>query len=191
MVPKVIGIAGRAKAGKDVCADYLCREFGYRKVSVAGPIRDEYEEFITAALWNEAKHRDYPDSFRLVVQAYRTAVWNKPTSPEMRVALQWYGTDYRREQNAEYWNSALLAEISAGDQVVISDVRDPTEVRAIHSVGGEVWFIEGRATSLSPVGIPQHRTETALLSVDCDRIVANTGTIEQLYAKLDFIVRFC
>lgn len=51
--------------------------------------------------------------------------------------LQWWGTDYRRAQNPNYWTEKLFASISSNvDVALVTDVRFPNEALGIKQRGG-------------------------------------------------------
>ena len=43
-LPKVIGIAGRKYNGKDTIGDYLVKNYGYKKIAYADPIKEICKE---------------------------------------------------------------------------------------------------------------------------------------------------
>src|SRR5262249_21718742 len=60
----VIGICGRAGAGKDTAADVLVKEFGFVKVSLADPLKRICREvfaFTEEQLWGPSECRNEPD----------------------------------------------------------------------------------------------------------------------------------
>jgi hypothetical protein len=188
MVSKVLGLAGPSGSGKDEVADAAAR-FGYQKWKVADQIRVEFAEFLEFALRQAAHIEGLPDHFEDVVAAYKAAIWNKPTSPEARVGLQWWGTDLRRADDPDYWTRDMAKILSTGEQFVVSDVRIPLERDIIRSIGGEVWWID--RPGLQTVGLVGHATENSLGPEDCDRVLKNDSTLEVLTQKVDFIFRFC
>jgi hypothetical protein len=188
MVAKILGIAGPSGCGKDEVADFAAN-FGYQKMKIADDIRDEFAAFLKLGL-EYAAFEDgcLPLHFDTVIDAYVKAIYDKPTSPESRVALQWWGTDYRRAEDPNYWTKNLKSKLQEG-QTVISDVRILLERDLIHSVGGEIWWIN--RTDLAPVGILGHATENSLTAADCDRIIDNNSTLVEFLGKIDFIFRNC
>ena len=190
MVTKKIGLAGKSGSGKDVVADYICEQYGYRKVAVADAIRDEVADFLFEIFDNtqDTHFQDGPhvDAIR---DAFMQMVYEKPTPHAMRILLQWWGTEYRRSQDSDYWVKQLVAKMPEEDFVVVSDVRLPIEMDAIHAAGGEVWFVE--RPGVDPVGIPNHLTEIGLDGATFDRKILNDKSLDELRAKVDFIFREC
>ena len=181
MVTKIIGLAGKSGSGKDVVADYIGERYGYRKIAVADAIRDEVADYLYETL---------PDDMPEHIKAQAVSgVYDKPTTQFFRVMLQWWGTEYRRSTDPDYWVNILKEKISKMDFVVVSDVRLPIEVDAIHEAGGEVWFVE--RPGVAPVGLPGHLTEVALDGVTFDRTITNDKSLADLRAKVDYVFQEC
>jgi hypothetical protein len=181
---RIIGLAGKSGSGKDVVADHIGEKYGYTKIAVADAIRDEVNAFLQLALGNYGAFMFGKNtSFSDVLEAFRTAVYAKPTTPEMRVILQWWGTEYRRSQNPDYWVDILQNKIMETDLAVVSDVRLPIEIDVIHQAGGEVWFVE--RPGIAAVGIPNHLTEIGLVGATFDRTIVNDKSLEDLRATID------
>jgi cytidylate kinase len=189
MVKKKIGLAGKSGSGKDVVADYICDRYGYKKIAVADGIRDEANAFVQFALGIEAAKQDLPKSFDVVLESFLQAIWAKPTPPEIRILLQWWGTEYRRSKDSLYWVKRLSERLDNDEQIVVSDVRTPDEIEAIRQAGGEVWFVE--RPGVGSVGIANHYTEVALEGAVFDRTILNDQTLEVLNQKIDFIFQEC
>jgi hypothetical protein len=187
MPNRIIGLSGRSGSGKDEVADHLVRRYGYRKIAIADPIREEASAFLRDALelgaWGmfDATTIPLPGHFSVVIDAFIKAIWDKPTSPEVRVFLQWFGT-YRRDQDPLYWIKLLTPRITNG-LIVISDVRLPLEIDKIREAGGEIWDVYRPGTP--SVGIANHDTEKYLDDIVGDKTIDNVSTLEDLFRKID------
>ena len=183
-------MAGKSGSGKDVAADHICDRYGYKKVAVADAIRDEVANFLYELIegTQDTHFQDGPH-VAPVRDAFTEMVYAKPTSHPIRVLLQWWGVEYRRSQDPDYWVKQLVAKMPEENFVVVSDVRLPIEMDAIHAAGGEVWFVE--RPGVDPVGIPGHLTEVGLEGATFDRIIKNDTTLDELRAKVDFIFHEC
>lgn len=115
--------------------------------------------------------------------------WINDNRKFLRSLLQYYGTEYRRSQDSDYWVKQLVAKMPEEDFVVVSDVRLPIEMDAIHAADGEVWFVE--RPGVDPVGIPNHLTEIGLDGATFDRKILNDESLEELRLKIDFIFKEC
>jgi hypothetical protein len=131
---------------------------------------------------------ELPGSFEVVLEAFEKAVYAKPTPPEIRVMLQWWGTEYRRSKDPDYWIKQLSNRLDNDFEIVISDVRLPDEMKTIRAHGGEVWLIE--RDGISHVGIAGHLTEHALEDVEFDRVIQNNGTLDDLENCIETLFRF-
>jgi deoxynucleotide monophosphate kinase-like protein len=180
---KKIGLAGKSGSGKDLIADYIEKQYGFQKIAVADGIREEINTYLQYTLAREAARQDFPPSFSLVLAAFKNAVWDKPTTPEIRIMLQWWGTEFRRSSDPDYWVKKLSVRLNNDDCIVISDVRTPDEMRVVRAAGGEVWFVE--RSGVDSVGIEDHYTEIALVGVEFDRRIKNDATVDHLKLQID------
>lgn len=164
----LIGVSGRAGAGKDLLASHLA-PFGYVRVAFADPLREmalaidplatygvHLAELVQAVGWDDAKK-----------------------DPEVRRFLQRLGTEgVRNFFGADTW--VRLAEERIADlgdvPVVITDVRYPNEVELVWRLGG-LWCHVNRPDA-APV--PGHVSENSVVPVDADVIVHNTAGPERL-----------
>jgi LmbE family N-acetylglucosaminyl deacetylase len=83
-------------------------------------------------------------------------------SGKQRLILQWWGTDYRRKQDPDYWVKKLMAKLDAWqpDAVLITDVRFPNEADAIKAAGGVL--VKVVRTSEPDFVVNEHPSESAL-----------------------------
>lgn len=87
--------------------------------------------------------------------------------------LQWWGTEFRRAQNQNYWVDKTFASIPKNaDVVLISDVRFPNEADAVKQWGGytvNVQRLRGDGQPYYSSDRPtDHPSETALDNYDWD-----------------------
>ncbi len=197
--PRIISLSGFAGSGKDTVADYLCQHHGYKRISFAAPLKDACaaifgwdREMLEGRTATAREAREVPDAW----WAERLGMpWFSP-----RFALQCLGTDVLRNNfHADIWLAALEHKIaSAGpeDRFVITDCRFQNEMECMRRMGAAIWWIWrgqkptwwGAAQRGEPIpGV--HISETlwvATLTMDkrCSEI-ANNGTLEELYSKID------
>ena len=183
MTIKKIGLAGKSGSGKDLVADYIGEQHSFKKIAVADAIRDEVADFFTTAFSILA----FLPGFQMVIDAFRRMVWEKPTHPAMRVLLQWWGTEYRRSQDPDYWTKKLASRLDNHDWIVVSDVRTPDEMDVIRKAGGEIWFVE--RPGVGSVGIKNHYTEVALEGASFDRTILNDGSIDELKHRVEWLFK--
>jgi hypothetical protein len=100
---------------------------------------------------------DGPAEFRTALPAWVKAEDGKP-----RTLLQWWGTNFRRAQDVNYWVRQLTARLEREqpDIALITDVRFPNEVDAIHAAGG--YVVKVTRTTAPDVIVPSHPSEDEL-----------------------------
>lgn len=88
--------------------------------------------------------------------------WVKAESGKPRTLLQWWGTDYRRAQDPNYWVTQLMDTLKREQPEValITDVRFPNEVDAIHALGG--YAVKVTRTTAPDVTVHAHVSENVL-----------------------------
>lgn len=88
--------------------------------------------------------------------------WVKDEIGKPRTLLQWWGTDYRRTQDANYWTDRLkdTLERDKPEMALVTDVRFPNEVDAIHALGG--YVVKVVRTTPPDVKVPAHPSENEL-----------------------------
>lgn len=160
----LVGIAGRAGAGKSTAASVLVKEFGFIEVALADPLKricKEVFDFSDEQLWGPSEKRNELD------ERYPLG-GNGVGFLSPRYALQTLGTEWGRGCYEDVWIDIAIRTaqkllggdigipeeydpkrglIYAGNYnppegVVISDIRFPNEVAAIKKAGGTIWLIE-------------------------------------------------
>lgn len=165
---KIIGLAGKAGSGKDHTYDYLKmvhldiigNPLVVIRVAYADGVREEIQD---------------------VLGVDSDILYQKPYPEEIRRLLQWWGTEYRRAQDADYWVKKGMAEaIRLADGptvhlVVITDVRFANEASAIQEAGGLVYEVvasdEVRRERLGGQLPPAHASEE--IDFQTDGVIAN------------------
>ncbi len=183
MKQTLVGFTGFAGAGKDYVADILIerieRHARVVKVPWAKGVRDE----ILAELGIQLP-RMAPD------------LYAKPTSPVVRRLLQWWGTEFRRAEDLNYWVRWGLkaAYLSKADVVMFTDTRFQNEVDAITTAGGMIVNVTAsEETRVDRIGItPMHASEELASYLHLDvRINNNYGTpnTNEAYVMIRDLVR--
>ena len=141
----VIGLSAKMGCGKSTLAKMLVKELDpifTRRVAFGDLLKRECSaHFGFPAEWcysQEGKEKEFVITDQWQFLHGDLPLCAKPTieGPVMTVreALQWYGTDYRRAQDPEYWTKAMRKELvlAAENQfkyVVVDDVRFPNEAQ--------------------------------------------------------------
>lgn len=216
----ILGLAGKAGAGKDTVANYLVKRYGFAKFSFSDAL---YQEVADAFMLpdmeilrnRESKEAPHPflklnrcqdPEFRqlvtqLVDQENERLGVDKFLYPDgqswsPRQILQWWGTDYRRAQNPNYW--VERAEIWLGrtclalpypehrpQYFVNTSVRFPNERYWIRSFpNGQVWHI--RRDGLDAANA--HVSEEPLPVLPPERGIWNNDTITRLHNGVELLL---
>jgi hypothetical protein len=155
-------------------ADALKREVNKAALE-AGGMENLFKADRRFALCN-GYYMDFPDW----VQYDPKAPMDDPLCPlgKQRSLLQFWGAEYRRAQDPDYWvrQLALQVELEKPEICLISDLRFPNEMEFVRQYGETV--------RVDRPGLPPstHASETALDDVPMDNwslILENSGTLEE------------
>lgn len=207
----IIGFVGFIGSGKDTAADYLVNFHEFRRDSFANTLKDAvaavfgWDRVLLEGRTAEARTwREQVDSWwaeRLGIP-YLTPRW----------ILQHWGTEVCRQGfHDDIWIASLENKMrKTKDNIVISDVRFPNEIKAIHQADGIVvrikrgpepdwyqaaydanqgehhfgWALGRR--KLETLGI--HASESSWVGREIDYVVNNDGSIDDLFAQIKNIV---
>lgn len=164
-----IGLTGRAGSGKDftfVELQKLLPEL--RRVSFADGLRHDIEDAMQ--------------------QEHMSVLWDKPLPDSVRRLLQWWGTEYRRAENKNYWvnlaEGAAVRTASQGGTPVFTDVRFPNEAEMIRDNGGIIVRVtaplltrERRLGTLPP----EHASEVEMDAITVD--LTHVSTPSKYYGR--------
>ena len=206
----IIGFVGFIGSGKDTAADYLVNFHEFRRDSFANTLKDAVAAVFG---WDRVLLEGRTAEAR-AWREQRDEWWSNRLGRDItpRWVLQYWGTEVCRQGfHDDIWIASLENKIrKTSDNIVISDVRFPNEIKAIHNAGGLVvrvkrgddpeWYQdaanmnEGRGNMswliskdrITRLGI--HASETAWIGGDIDRIISNDGTIDELFSQLQTLI---
>lgn len=172
--PKVIGLSGYARSGKDTTADVLNRLYGFKRVAFADNLKSFVRDINPYAV--------FPGSDKVRVQELVDSIGDEEakTHPEYRRLLQEVGNQARKYFGDDVWIKAVMRHLEPEVYFVISDVRYPNEADAIKEVGGEVWRVQ--RPGVGPAN--DHISEHALDHYKFDAYVINDGDITDLEGEV-------
>ena len=169
----LIGIAGRARSGKDTVANFIVAAIGGYRYSFADPIRAMLAPLgvdMNDPYWQARKEDVIP------------ALGVSP-----RRMMQTLGTEWGRNLiNPDLWlvmaHQRLLRN---GPGMVISDVRFENEAAWIRKHGGRIIHVirpEAKA-------VEAHASEDGIEMQDTDARLFNSGTLEELQLSVRELLR--
>ncbi|RME40637.1 MAG: hypothetical protein D6794_01875 [Deltaproteobacteria bacterium] len=205
----IIGFAGKAASGKTTAARHLVRLLDAEThiIPMASLLREEVEAFLRQTggeAFVPLVYGSQEDKVRVFYIDEARALdacpfWSdflrrNPSLQDrpgqsaltVRLILQWWGTEYRRAQDPDYWTKAWEAKVSALDldrvHVLVDDVRFMNELKTLRHFRARIVKIERPGFN----GAGNHASETSLDGYDAwDAVIVNDGTLEQFLARVE------
>lgn len=175
---KIIGLAGRAGAGKSLVASML--PGGFRVIGFADPIY----RGLSAML-------DLQEDDLRGRETKETAIDWLGVSP--RELAQTVGTDWGRDLIADdLWVTLARRRVkrlhdSGVRRIAFADVRFANEVEFIRDeMGGEVWLVDRPGAETTPHA---HRSEDGLPADAIDRTIVNDCNLDELRRRVEAAFR--
>lgn len=210
----IVGLTGPARCGKNTIADHLVAKYFFTRIAFSDALYKEVAEAFDApeSLLRDELTKDKPmralalcfcPDFQFVSAVARACAFDvyfteltRPRSP--REILQWWGTEYRRAQDVDYWVKKLAEQMcritgDGGDiheaKVAVDGVRFPNEEAFLRSLPGfEMWHIY-RADAPQVAGhVSEVEQKRITVDVERDAVIQNNGTILQLWAIVDRLI---
>jgi hypothetical protein len=201
----ILGLGNKARHGKDSFASAIDSHFatqhaaalkhgltGYKpivvqQVSFADALYKEVNEFLrTNPQWEWSRkvgEVHIPDWVQPTPNAEKSA--RAPYGKHAKL-LQWWGTEYRRAQDSDYWVRQWKAAINPKANIVMAtDMRFFNEAAAVKSVGGFTVQVNRKNVDGTPFVDPSrdanHPSEVQLDGYNYDyQITVKTGDIALL-----------
>jgi hypothetical protein len=204
----IIGFVGFIGSGKDTAADYLVNFHGFRRDSFASTLKDAVSNIFgwdrTLIEGRTTESREWRDQ----VDTWWAERLNMPNLTPRWILQQWGTEVIRNGFHNDIWIASLENKMrKTHDNVVITDVRFPNEIKAIKKANGKVfrikrgddpeWFQDAcnfnqgptnMTWALSKMRLDQmniHTSESSWVGhkgIDVD--IDNNGTIDDLYKQL-------
>lgn len=206
---KIIGLLGFINSGKGTVASQLVKGYNFRQDSFASGLKDA-----CAVIFDWPRHMLEGDTkesreWREEVDPWWSEQLDMPTfSP--RLALQVVGTDVMRNNfHQDMWFLTLRNRIrkNPDQNVVISDVRFPNEIKFIQDQGGilirvnrgpaPIWYetaiLANKGNSLAKAAMAKtysnaHLSEWAWVGSPVTAEIQNDGSVEELKEKVQTIL---
>ncbi len=209
----IIGFAGKAASGKTTAAKFLMEETALKLdvIPMATMLREEVVTFLKQAGAEEFLDLVYGDQQDKVTVFYleqgkamaACSSWADfvktnadiqdrvgMSAVTVRRILQWWGTEFRRAQDPDYWTKAWERKLATVDldttHVLVDDVRFVNELNVIRKHGGK--FV--RIIRPGFDGANNHSSENSLDDYQgWDLVLDNDGTLAEFKQKIiDFVL---
>jgi hypothetical protein len=202
----VIGFVGFIGSGKDTAADYLVNTHEFRRDSFANTLKDAvsavfgWDRTLLEGRTKQARE------WREQVDPWWSDRLNMPNLTP-RWILQYWGTEVCRHGfHDDIWIASVENKLrNTTDNIVISDVRFPNEIKAIKKQGGLIVCIErGVKPHWYDIAIQAnrgvdsainwlkenniHASETSWVGEDIDHVILNNSTIDKLCEQINKVL---
>lgn len=172
---KLIGIAAKARSGKDAIATYLWEKYGFTRIAFADPIK-----VAAQSMFGLTHEQAWNDELKEKVIPY----WG--LSP--RQMLQQLGTDASKpvfgpDVWIKRWGMSY-STLMETDDIVVPDVRCDLEASYLRMLGGVIIHLERPDAQ----AVSSHISEAGTTVFPEDRYIINNGTLEDLYAKVEIVL---
>lgn len=191
--PLILGITGHHNTGKTTVAQLLQTHADARAMAFSDGIYAEVAQAFEISIIDLAQRQGKNQPQRLLAlqnctdKAFAQAALphaegdlQTPRSP--RQILEWWGTEYRRAQNPNYWVEATAARIAhyrshhCTRPIVLADVYKHNEAALIRALGGTIWRIERPGHEQRTA----HATSTEHLQIQADLTLHNIADVGHL-----------
>jgi hypothetical protein len=172
MLPKIIAIAGPKRCGKDTLADQIVEHYGYKKMRIAGTMKQMVSLLFDIDL--DVLEGDTKDTIKV-----------DPWQLTPRFLMQYLGQEFKDKFGHNFWINILLRNIDkawrdGAKGIVISDIRFPLECRIIkEKYQGDCVIVRINRTSLILDDV--HPSETEYFQIEANMELYNDYTAEDLY----------
>ena len=177
---KLIGIHGKARAGKDTFANFLVENHGFTKMAFADPIK-----WAVASAFGIPLGEVYSDEFKTTAHP----TWNLTG----RQILQQFGTEAMRGTfGRHFWVRRWMMDYSklrTVSSVVVSDVREEHEAEVIRELGGLIVHLRRDSAGLGGVE-GNHSSEAGIKVEERDIVIHNNDTLQRLEVETSNVVYF-
>lgn len=170
----LVGLCGRARAGKSVAARHLVEKHGFVELSFAEPLR----AFIRDLLGVDA------GTLENIKDAPHPLLCDKTP----RYAMQRLGTEWGRHTISNtLWIDVCMRKaqvaLAEGKDVVISDIRFDNEAAQVKELGGTILKILRPDAPM--IGTATHPSERGISHDHVDAFVMNDTTPDVLKQRID------
>jgi hypothetical protein len=196
-MPKIIAICGAKRCGKDVLADHLVKNYNYKRIAFADPLK--------VAVKNLFNFDDDQVGIGIDTGSNRKDIKDDKWGITPRAALQFFGTEIMQEKiqellpniNKNFFANTLKNHIENANEdqkFVISDLRFIHEYEMLATI----QKIEHKDKMIVRVIRPSnnrirdenpHISEIEYTNIPYDIIMINNGTIDEYISRFEKLIR--
>jgi hypothetical protein len=196
-MPKIIAICGAKRCGKDVLADHLVKNYNYKRIAFADPLK--------VAVKNLFNFDDDQVGIGIDTGSNRKDIIDDKWGITPRAALQFFGTEIMQEKiqellpniNKNFFANTLKNHIENAEEdqkFVISDLRFIHEYEMLANIQN----IQHKDKVIVRVIRPSnnrirdenpHISETEYTNIPYDIIMINNGTIDEYISRFEKLIR--
>ncbi len=167
----IIGLAGKARAGKDEVADILVKHFAFTKMSSVDPVKKAAAilsgyaiEHFNAEQLKEKELEFWGISGRVFTQDIGMFLREK------------YGEDFLLRR----LELAMQNSPKGFSRIVLTNCRFDNETAWVRKQGGFVFHVDGNYPGRKEIPASDHATERGVTRMACDYMIMNDGTLADL-----------
>jgi hypothetical protein len=196
-MPKIIAICGAKRSGKDVLADHLVKNYNYKRIAFADPLK--------VAVKNLFNFDDDQVGIGIDTGSNRKDIIDDKWGITPRAALQFFGTEIMQEKiqellpniNKNFFTNTLKNHIENTEEdqkFVISDLRFIHEYEMLANIQN----IQHKDKVIVRVIRPSnnrirdenpHISEIEYTNIPYDIIMINNGTIDEYISRFEKLIR--
>jgi dephospho-CoA kinase len=165
---KKISVFGEMRTGKDTAAARIMEKESFNKFAYGDKLKEHYHAIFGTS---EGKDRTGYQWFGQTMRSFRPSIW------------------------IDRLNDKMQPSIDAGDNVIVTDMRQPNEYKHLKDLGFVMIKVttspEVRAERMKTLGDQftnenmQHETERNVRFFIADYTIENNGTLEEFEAEID------
>jgi len=186
----IIGITGKKRSGKDEVGIYLYNEHRFIRYALADPMKWAVQDIFLMTkrqLWGDRKEivdNRYGVTPRQLLQVVGTELFQYAIYrylPDLKISPRKLWINRFR-----LWYKKTTKKNGFEGDVCITDVRFPHEAETIKEMGGIIIKLERPSLDYEK---DNHASEQEIDLIQQHWTVINDGTIEDLYPKIDEIIK--
>jgi len=174
MTKLLIGLTGKAMAGKDTVSGHLFRQYQFFRQAFANPLRDGLQAMFGLGDWHFS-----PEKKEEVIDW----IGKSPRELMQTLGTQWGRDLVHRDIWCRHMDWRIQPHLCRNAPIVISDVRFIDEAQFIHSRGGQIWRVLRPGAETTPHS--DHTSEQESQRIVADVELINDGTIDELFERVD------